>query len=48
MSNAIFSSIPAISWHSTELKKNVQKKIPVIPWRSVLLVNETGVPEENH
>jgi len=22
--------------------------ISVIPWRSVLLVGETGVPEENH
>ena len=22
--------------------------IPVIPWRSVLLVEETGVPDENH
>ena len=22
--------------------------IPVIPWRSVLLVEKTGVPDENH
>jgi hypothetical protein len=29
-------------------KKSTNKQISVISWRSVLLVEETGVPGENH
>ena len=48
MSNTIVYENTSFGWFTLMVFNTTFNNIPVISWRSVLLVEETGGPEENH